>query len=136
MCVANIRSCLTPTVDSRLKLNSYEATTQITHVFCTKVQKSTPFLRDKALKFRACFLRALSTPKRRVFFKDVSPEIWDSFRPQLLFFVKRPKICRKKTCTPAPSVNGSTWAHRTRVQNFGVLISKKWRGLPPLEYFI
>ena len=57
---ANIRrsDCVGPhftsKVDPILKLSNYNASTQIKHVFRTKVQMFTPFFRDKTLKNYTC----------------------------------------------------------------------------------
>ena len=51
---ANIKPYLTPKVDYILKLSNYYVTTQITHVFRTKVQMLTPFLEIDPAIWHTC----------------------------------------------------------------------------------
>ena len=50
----NIKPHLSPKTDPTLKLSNYKATTQITYVFCTKAQTSTPFLVDSDFLHTFC----------------------------------------------------------------------------------
>ena len=64
---ANIKPYLTPKVDYILKLSNYYVTTQITHVFRTKVQMFTPFLEIDS-KFGTRVLWSPTQPLTNVLF--------------------------------------------------------------------
>ena len=121
---ANIKSNLTPKVDSVLKLSNYYVTTQITHVFRTKVQVFTPCSGDRPRKLAHVFCEPL--PSRwRVGFCSFS------FSPDIFGFVFGGDIRvlgEGDAQFPAGKkifANGWVWAHTTRVPNFRVCLQKR-----------
>ena len=113
---ANIKSYFTPKVDSILKLSNYYVTTQITHVFRTKVQMFTPFLEIDS-KFGTRVPWFPTQPLTNVLFCFFV----GNFESLNIRKTKQKKLVAKNTHT---LVNGWVEVHRTRVPHFGEYLQK------------
>ena len=80
---------------------------------------STPFLRDKTLKFAHAFIEPLPSLLRKRFFFFSPPDIW-GFVFFWDFWVLRDLIFPAQTFPPLPFVKGLAGAHATRLQFFRV----------------
>ena len=111
-CLLNIKWNITPKLDPTLKPSNYKQLRKM-HVFRTKVQMSTPFLRNRswnfAYKCSACPSRDLTS----VFFFFSFPEyIWS--------YVVRTDTCLKVSKKSAASSTSLGAAHVGRYASFAV----------------